>query len=61
MTPPGSDLINAASLKWDDYEDAVQAVIAKRIDADYIITRTKKDYMSFDIKAITPSDFMSKL
>lgn len=34
-----SDLNNAAALKWDDFEDAVQATIAKRINADYIIRK----------------------
>ena len=30
-----SDINNAASLQWADFEDAVQATIAKRINADY--------------------------
>ncbi len=52
------DISNAASLKWDDFEDAVQSAVAKRIDADYIITRNVKDYSDSDIKAITPSEFI---
>lgn len=54
-----ADICNAASLKWTDFEDAVQASIAKRIDADYIITRNVKDYADSDIKAITPKEFLS--
>ena len=39
-----SDISTAAGMKWYDFEDAVQAVTAKRIRADYIITRNVKDY-----------------
>ena len=55
-----SDICNAASLKWNDFEDAVQTVIAKRIDADYLITRNIKDYEGGEIKAVTPKEFISE-
>ncbi len=56
-----SDIINAASIQWDDFEDAVQATIAKRINADYIITRNVKDYRKCSIIAMTPSEFFARI
>ncbi len=56
-----TDLSNAASLKWNDFEDAVQAVIAKRIHADYIITRNVKDFQDSKIKALTPSEYLARV
>ena len=56
-----SDIINAASIQWDDFEDAVQATIAKRINADYIITRNVKDYRKCSIMAMTPSEFFARI
>ena len=67
-----ADLSNAASLKWNDFEDAVQAVIAKRIHADYIITRNVihadyiitrnvKDFQGSEIMALTPSELLARI
>lgn len=56
-----ADLYNAASLKWNDFEDAVQASIAKRINADYIITRNVKDYKDSEIMALSPSEFLARI
>jgi predicted nucleic acid-binding protein len=47
----------AASMKWRDFEDAVQSSTASRIGADYIITRNTKDYQNSKIKAITPEEY----
>lgn len=52
------DLHEAAKMGWRDFEDAIQAVTAKRIHADYIITRNVKDFSQSDIPAITPSEFL---
>ena len=56
-----SDLNNAAALKWDDFEDAVQATIAKRINADYIITRNVKDFKGSEVMALMPSEFLARV
>ncbi|MDY3740124.1 MAG: PIN domain-containing protein [Selenomonadaceae bacterium] len=53
-----SDLISAAKLQWNDFEDAVQCVTAKRLNADYIITRNVKDFKESDIIAITPTNML---
>lgn len=53
-----SDLINAAKLQWNDFEDAIQCVTAKKLNADYIITRNVKDFKESDIIAITPANMI---
>ena len=55
-----SDISNAVDMKWDDFEDAVQAVTAKRIHADYIITRNVKDYKKSEVVAFTPTEFLAR-
>ena len=52
-----NDMQAAAQLRWSDYEDAIQAVTAKRIKADYIITRNEKDFLNSPIPLSTPEDF----
>ena len=56
-----ADIKNAANQKWDDFEDALQAVTAKRIKADYIITRNVRDFLDSKVMALTPSEFLSRL
>ncbi len=51
------DMQSSAQLQWPDYEDAVQAVTAKRIGADYIITRNGKDFANSPVPSVTPKDF----
>ena len=56
-----SDINNAAEMQWDDYEDAVQSATAKRIHADYIITRNVKDFRKSEVSAFTPAEIISRL
>ncbi len=44
-----SDINTATEMLWDDFEDAVQAAAAKRIHADYIITRNVKDFKKSEV------------
>ena len=55
-----SDIAEAVDMKWYDFEDAVQAVTAKRIHADYIITRNVKDYNKSEVVAFTPTEFLTR-
>jgi predicted nucleic acid-binding protein len=56
-----SDCIMAFSSKIDDFEDAVMAETAKRIKADYLITRNEKDFKKdAGLSVISPQDFVSK-
>ena len=42
-----------------DYEDAVIDEVANSINADYILTRNKKDFEHSKVKAITPKEFLT--
>ncbi len=53
-----NDLSAAASLHWSEFEDAVQRMIAKRIRADYIITRNVRDFSQNLIIALSPAEFL---
>ncbi|MBO4926992.1 MAG: PIN domain-containing protein [Clostridiales bacterium] len=51
----------AASLGWIDFEDAVQSVTAKKVRADYIITRNTRDFKKSTVPAVTPKEFLGIL
>ena len=55
------DLIRAAEMKWDDFEDAVQSATAERLHADYIITRNVKDFARSRVTAFTPSELLARI
>ena len=54
-----TDLNRAAALRWDDFEDAVQSVMAERIGADHIVTRNVRDFAKSKIVALTPSEIIA--
>ena len=56
-----SDLAKAADSQWQDFEDALQSVMAERLHADYIITRNVKDYKDSNVPACTPTEFLDRL
>ena len=53
------DLKGAAAMQWKDFEDALQYATAQRIQADYIVTRNVKDFNKSEIRAVTPSEFLT--
>ena len=55
------DLSAAGTLRWNDYEDALQAVAAGRMHADYIITRNVRDFKASKIPAITPDELLIRI
>lgn len=55
------DIMDAVRMKWGDFEDALQAVIAFRIGADYIITRNVKDFKNSNVMVLTPEEFLARL
>ena len=55
----GLDAANMLSSEWKDYEDSLQYSSAVNFDADYIITRDKKDFSLSKIPVSTPSEFIS--
>ena len=55
----GQDCVDAAlRLRPKDFEDALQYFAAKLADADYIITRNKKDFGFSDIPVLEPGEFL---
>jgi len=50
---------SALSLRWKDFEDAVQFTVAKENDVEYIITRNKVDFENSDIPCMSPADFIA--
>ena len=56
-----ADMAEAAEMKWNDYEDAVQSATAKRVHADCIITRNIRDYLQSTVPAYTPSEFLQRI
>lgn len=55
-----SDILNATGLSFSDYEDALQAVCAQRIRADFIVTRNVKDFKNSPVPAVTPPEFLEQ-
>lgn len=54
-----TEIVTALHSSWNDFEDAVQYFTAKKIEASYIVTRNKKDYMSGDIAVMEPQEFFN--
>lgn len=54
------DIQSALDLDFSDYEDALHSAQAKRVKADYIITRNVADYKKSKTIAVTPEDFLEK-
>ena len=55
-----ADLNHAAEMKWDDFDDAIQAATAERLHADCIITRNVRDYRKSKVVAFTPTEFLTR-
>ena len=56
-----ADMTEAAKMKWNDFEDAVQAATAGRVHADCIITRNIRDYLLSTVAAYTPTEFLQRI
>lgn len=56
-----ADLLKAAELPFDDYEDAIQSICAARTRADYIVTRNEKDFANSSVSAISPVILLMRL
>jgi predicted nucleic acid-binding protein len=53
-----ADIKGAFSCGMGDFEDAVQAMCAKRIGADYIVTRNVKDFAVSPVRAVLPDGLL---
>jgi predicted nucleic acid-binding protein len=55
------DLMRALSFGWKDFEDAVQAVCADKVGADYIVTRDLDDFRAATVAVQTPEQVLKLL
>jgi predicted nucleic-acid-binding protein len=51
-------IISLSNKDFSDFEDCLQAECAKRVNADYIITRNLKDFTNSPVPSILPDDFL---
>ena len=56
-----AEVLPAFQKKAKDFEDCLVAVCAKSINCDYIVTRNIRDFEEFDVPAIAPADFLSRI
>lgn len=54
-------LDKAVSMKWKDFEDAVQSATAEQVHADYIITRNIRDFSKSKVMAFTPAELLARI
>lgn len=55
------DLKKAVALPIDDFEDALQSVCARRMKADFIVTRNLKDFKNSKVMAIKPGELIERV
>ena len=55
-----ADVTEAFNLPMSDFEDALLAQVAKRVKADYIITRNLKDFANSPVPCMEPDVFLDK-
>ena len=58
ITP--SDISLALASNIIDFEDAVLCFAAKRIKADYIVTRNTSDFTDSPVQSMSPAEFIGK-
>ena len=56
-----TDLMKAADLAFSDYEDALQAICAARVKADYIVTRNIRDFKNSPVPAVKPQELFDRI
>ncbi|MDI6707307.1 MAG: PIN domain-containing protein [Bacillota bacterium] len=53
-----TDIFKSLELEYTDFEDALQTQCAKKIKANYIITRNEKDFKDRSVEVISPERFI---
>ena len=56
-----SKFSQVSSIKFADFEDAMQFRCAQKAKADYIITRNTKDFTASSIPVYTPHEFLIEI
>jgi hypothetical protein len=60
-TTDKTTMIDAFSLAFSDYEDAVQCASSIAAGLDAIVTRNTKDYLKSPIQVYSPAEFLEVL
>ena len=55
----GEDLLEASRKESLDLEDELQIVTARRVKADFIVTRDAKHFANSPIPIISPTEFLN--
>lgn len=58
LTVTNVDIINAFQQKAQDFEDCLLATCAKSNKCDCIVTRNKKDFITFGVTLYSPEEFL---
>ena len=58
LTVTNADVLNAYLTKAPDFEDCLLATCAKSNDCNAIVTRNKKDYLTFGITLLSPEELL---
>lgn len=53
------DIRAALTEHWDDFEDCIVWQAARKVRADYIVTRNEKDFARSDIPALSPAALLN--
>lgn len=53
-----SVLLQALSLGWPDFEDAVQAAAGLNVKATHLLTRNPRDFKTLPMDILTPEEFL---
>ena len=54
-------ILDSLSNKLTDFEDAIQSTTSRFNNIDFIITRNTKDFVSSEVKALTPIELLNQL
>ena len=54
-------LLQALSMKWPDFEDAVQAACGSKAEVDYLVTRNQGDFKRATLEVISPAELVAIL
>ena len=58
LTDTNDDVLNAYLLRAPDFEDCLLAICAKSNQCDAIVTRNKKDFLTFGITLFSPEELL---
>ena len=58
LTVTNEDVLNAFQIKAKDFEDCLMATCAKSNKCDGIVTRNKKDFLTFGITLYSPEELL---